>query len=697
MTTTKEKAYIMRKTVISFLLILFVFSGINAQVDRSQRPQPGPAPVIQLGDFERFDLDNGLRVIVVENRQVPVVSFQLALDIDPVMEGDAKGYVSLAGSLLREGTENRSKREIDEQIDFIGASLSTSSTGVFATSLTRHKETLLDIMSDIVLNPSLPEEELERLITQTRSGLATVSTDASSMANNVSRAVVYGPDHPYGENTTMESLENIDIEMIRQYYLDHFKPNVAYLVIVGDIDAGEAREVVNAYFAGWEPGEVPTRTYPTPEPPEGRRVAFADRSGAVQSVVMVTHPVVLPPGHEDAIKVSVMNSILGGGVFSGRLMQNLREDKGYTYGARSSIGTDRLVSRFTARTEVRNEVTDSTVTEILYEMERMINEPVSRHNLEITQNFMTGNFARSLESPRTMANFALNIERYGLPEDYYATYLERLNAVTREDVQEMAAKYLNPGNAYIVVAGNRNEVAETLAPFSALGEVEFYDAFGRPVEDPDILPAPEGYTAETVIENYIEAIGGRERLESIEDMVQEHTARTMGMEIQIKIYQKNPHYYLQKMEMGGMTLTQQLFDGEKAVVVSQMGRQEFTEGAEFDALKSQAVINMEMEYGNYGIEKELLGIETVGGQRAYKLEVNYPGDTQAFDYYCTDTGLKIKTVNPQGSTTFSDYREVEGVLVPHNMSIEAGPQVLEMSLDSIQINSGLDTGLFVIE
>ncbi len=687
----------MRKTVISFLLILFVSVSINAQIDRSQRPQPGPAPVIQLGDFDSFELENGLKVIVVENRQVPVVSFQLTLDIDPVLEGDAKGYVSLAGSLLREGTTNRSKQEIDEGIDFIGGTISTSSTGVFASSLTRHKETLLDLMSDIVLNPSFPEEEMERLITQTRSGLATVSTDASAMANNVSRAAVYGPDHPYGENTTTESLDNIGIEMIKQYYEDHFKPNVAYLVIVGDIDVDGAREVVNNYFAGWEPGEVPARTYSTPEAPEGRRVAFADRSGAVQSVVMVTHPVVLPPGHEDAIKVSVMNSILGGGVFSGRLMQNLREDKGYTYGARSSIGTDRLVSRFTARTEVRNEVTDSTVTEILYEMQRMIHEPVSAQNLDITKNFMTGNFARSLESPRTMANFALNIERYDLPEDYYATYLERLNEVTAEDVRAMAEKYLKPDNSIIVVAGNKNEVAETLIPFSETGEVEFYDAFGRPAEDPDILPAPDGYTAETVIGNYIDALGGRDRLEAIEDMTQELTASTMGMELQIKIYQKTPHYFLQKMEMGGMTLSQQLFDGEKAVVVSQMGRQQFTEGAEFDAMKSQAVMNLEMEYRDYDIEKELLGIETIDGRRAYKLEVTYPGDTQAYDYYCTETGLKIKTLNPQGSTTYSDYREVEGILVAHMLNIEAGPQVLEMRLDNLEINSGIDQGFFVIE
>ncbi len=687
----------MKQIFTSIVLSLFVVFTLSAQIDRSQRPEPGPAPVIQLGEFESFELDNGMKVIVVENRQVPVVSFQLTLDIDPVYEGDAKGYVSMAGSLMREGTTNRSKQEIDETIDFIGGSLSTFSTVMFASSLTRHQETLLDLMSDILLNPSFPEEELERLITQNKSGLATVRNDAGAMANNVSRAVVFGPDHPYGEITTEESLDNINIDQIRQYYHDHFKPNVAYMVIVGDMNANEAREVMETYFGSWEPGDVPTRTYPIPGLPDGRRVAFASRMGAVQSVVMVTHPVVLTPGHEDAIKVSVMNSILGGGAFSGRLMQNLREDKGYTYGARSNIGTDRLVSRFTARTEVRNEVTDSTVNEILREMDRMIYEPVEPGNLELTRNFMTGSFARSLESPRTIANFALNITRYDLPEDYYATYLERLNEVTIEDVQEMAAKYLNTENAIIVVAGNQDEVADKLIPFSATGQVELYDAFGRPVEESELRPVTEGVTIESVIESYLEAMGGRSKLESIRDMTQEMTASTMGMQIQILNYQKAPHYVLQKMQMGGMTLSQQLFDGEKAVVVSQMGRQEFTEGPEFEQMKMQAVMNMEMAYKEYGIEKELLGIEMIDGQPAYKVEVTYPSGNPAFDYYCLDSGLKIKTMSGQGTTTYGDYKEVDGIMVAHQVTQEAGPQILEMKIDQIRFNTGLEDGFFVIE
>ena len=687
----------MKKFSIFSLLTFFLFFSATAELDRSQRPEPGPAPEIQLGEFESFELDNGLQVIVVENRQVPVVSFQLSLDIDPVFEGDAKGYVSLAGSLMSEGTTNRSKQEIDQAIDFIGANLSTSSRGMFASSLTRHQDVLLDLMTDILYNPSFPEEELERLINQNKSGLATVQNDASAMANNVARAVTYGHDHPYGEITTEESLENVDIADIRKYYEDHFKPNVAYLVIVGDMDVDEARELTATWFADWEPGEVPERTFPTPEPPEGRRVAFADRAGAVQSVVAVTHPVVLTPGHEDAIKASVMNSVLGGGAFSGRLMQNLREDKGYTYGARSMLSTDQLVGRFQARTEVRNEVTDSTVTEILHEMERMINEPVDESSLELTKNFMTGSFARSLESPQTIARFARNVLQYDLPDDYYATYLERLEAVTVQDVQEMAARYLKPENAIIVVAGNQNEVAETLIPFSATGEVEFYDAFGRPVVEGELAAAPEGYTAETVIERYIEAIGGRERLESIEDLTQKMTASLEGMEINMNSYQKAPHYLLVKSKMGDMVVSQQLFDGEMAKVQSQMGTQEFTEGMQFDEMKLQAVMNMELHYDEFDIQTELLGVKAVNGRDTYKVELTYPSGNQTQDYYCVETGLKVKSSQMQATSYFSEYKEVEGVMFPHEVRQEAGAQQIDMQLEAVEINTGLEESFFVIE
>ncbi len=695
----------MKKIILSLLFIVFTVITVTAQLDRSQRPEPGPAPEIQLGEFETFSMDNGMQVIVVENRKVPVISFQLTLDIDPVLEGDAKGYVNFAGQLMREGTESRSKEEIDEAIDFLGANLSTSSRGMFASSLTRHKDDLMDLMSDILLNPVFPEEELQRRINQARTGLQSAKTDANTIARNVSSTQVYGYDHPYGEVMTEETLDNISVELLREYYNTYFKPNVAYMVIVGDINKEEARELMNDYFSQWEPGEVPSQTYPTPVPPQGRRVAFAERPGASQSVVSITYPVVLQPGHEDAINVSVMNSILGGGVFSGRLMQNLREDKGYTYGARSNISTDPVVSRFVARTEVRNSVTDSTVVEILHEMDRLINEPVEEEDLDLVKSFMTGQFARSLESPRTMARYALNIERYDLPEDYYATYLERLNAVTVEDVQQMAQKYLKPENAIVVVAGNKEEVPATLEKFSATGEVEIFDEFGQPYVEAELTAVPDGITVQNVLNDYFDAVGGKKNFDKIDDMIQVMTTSIQGMDLTITSYQKAPHHMRVETAMGGNVMSEQIFNGEKAVVTSPMGRQEFTEGPEFEMMKMQAVLNMEMNYEEHGIEKSLLGIEEVDGSPAYKVEVLSPQGQRSLEYYDTQSGLKIRTETPEGFARISDYREVEVEVegkprvfkFPFKVEQQAGPQLMEMTVEEIKINTNIEESRFDID
>lgn len=708
----------MKKIIFYFLFSCLLILNVNAQLDRSQRPEPGPAPTIQLGEFESFTLDNGLKVIVVENRKVPVISWQLTLDVDPYLEGDASGYVDFAGQLMREGTTNRTKQEIDEAVDFIGANLSTYSTGMFASSLTRHKGELLDLMTDVLLNPVFPEEELEKRITQTRTGLQTIKTDGQAIARNVSQTQAYGPDHPYGEIVTEETLDNISVDKLKNYYNTYFKPNVAYLVIVGDIDVDEAKALTSEYFAQWQAGEVPEHNYSTPQPPNGRRVAFAERSGAVQSVVNVTYPVVLTPGHPDAIKVSVMNSVLGGGVFSGRLMQNLREDKGYTYGARSRLSSDELVSRFVASTEVRNSVTDTTVTEILHEMNRLINEPVEKEDLELVKSFMNGSFARSLESSRTIANFALNIARYDLPEDYYATYLERLSTVTAEDVQAMAQKYLKPENAIIVVAGNMKEVPETLTKFAASGEVEFFDAFGRPISPETKKEIPEGVTVETVINNYFDAIGGKEHFRDMQALTQVMKASMMGMDITITSYQKAPNKLRVETAMGGNVMSTQLFDGNKAIVQSPMGNQEFTEGPEFEAMKKQSIMNMELNYKDYGIAKTLTDIETVNDKDAYVVEVTDPSGSTSYEYYDVETGFKIQTESEQGIAEISDYQpleieivgerpgffarlfgakpdvEVVKLMFPRQIKQQAGPQTIELEVVEIMIDEEIEDAKF---
>ena len=250
-----------------------------------------------------------------------------------------------------------------------------------------------------------------------------------------------GKEHPYGQLQTKAHVEAITIDDCKSFYKNYFRPNISYLVIVGDITAAEVKPLVENYFGKWEKGDVPQNEYEQPSADWNTRVAFVNKPGAVQSVINVTYPIDLKPGDQDELTAKVANAILGGGVFSGRLMQNLREDKAFTYGARSSIRSRKLVGSFNASASVRNEVTDSAITEFMYELNRMSSEKVTPEELSLVKNNMNGTFALSLENAQTIARFALNTERYNLPADYHETYLEKLAAITVEDIERVAKVY----------------------------------------------------------------------------------------------------------------------------------------------------------------------------------------------------------------------------------------------------------------
>ena len=669
---------------------------------RSSAPDAGPAREIKLGEYTSFDLDNGLKVIVVENHKIPRVSYQLSLNNDPIVEGDQAGYVSMAGNLMSTGTTNKTKAEIDEAVDFIGASLNTSGGGVFASSLKKHSDKLLEIMTDVLYNPSFPVEEFEKMKTQTLSGLANVKTNPDAMVGNVSSVLNYGKDHPYGEVQNESHVKNMTIEKCKSYYNDYFKPNNAYLVIVGDITPEEAKADAEKYFGSWESGDIPENTYKAPVPPTGTNVAFANKDGAVQSVIRITYPVDLKPGADDLVKARVMNNILGGGIFSGRLMQNLREDKAYTYGARSALSSDELVGNFRAFASVRNEVTDSSVIQFLYELNRLRDEPVSAEDLQLVKNSMGGSFARSLESPQTIASFARNTYRFNLPKDYYQTYLQRLDAVTIADVQAMAQKYIQPDNCYIVVAGSKDEVAENLKQFDSDGEIDFFDAFGNKLEMMDAA-LPEGLAGMKLVSDFINALGGMEKLKGVKTAVTKMSMEVMGQKASMEMGQKDNTMFYSEMSMAGQIMQEQRFDGTKATVAGMGQKQTITDEAALADMRDQAVTFGQLKYMDEGYELAIKGVEDVEGEKAYKLEVTKPSGKKSYEFYSVKSGLLVRNVSnqagPQGETTIttdmSDYKEVSGIMFPHTITINgAMPMPLVMKVDSYEINGPIPADKF---
>lgn len=675
----------------------------NSESFRSKVPSAGPAPTIKIGKANTFKLDNGLQVIVVENHKIPSVSFQLSLKNDQIREFDKVGYISMAGDLLGRGTTTKTKADIDEAIDFIGGSLNTYGSGMFASSLTKHMPTLLEVMTDVLYNPSMPDEELQKIKKQTLTGLAANETDPNAISSNVRAKVMYGGDHPYGEIQKAENVEAITIEDCRDYVAKYFIPNNAYLVIVGDISVSQAEDVAQKYFGKWQKRPYKPYRVKKVEKPTSRNVVFANKDGAVQSVVNVSYPLDLLPGTPDVIPARVMNTILGGGA-TGRLFLNIREDKGYTYGAYSSLSSDRLVGSFNASASVRNEVTDSTVIEFIKELERIRDEPVDAELLENTKSFMTGSFARSLESPQTIARFALNIFRNELPEDYYETYLQKLNAVTVADVQAMAQKYIKPDEAFIFVVGSKDDVAESLVQFDADGKVDFYDAFGDPIiADKTVIPGD--LTGTQVIEDYVNAIGGKTKIASVKSLVSKMSADVMGQSIVIETKVADG-----KLAMitgnGQMVFSTQVFNGEKAQISAMGNKQTFTEGPEFEAMKSQASICPQLAYLMNGTSIELKGSETVNGVSAYKIMVTKAGGEKVTEYYSIDDGLLIRSVgtqkSPQGEVTVTsdmeDYKDFGGIMFPTTTTISGMmPVALKMKVDDITLNSELDPETFTIK
>ena len=677
----------MKKILVYLIPLVLLTAPAVAQLDRSKAPEPGPAPEIHLGEYESFTLKNGLKVFVVQNDKLPRVAFNLLIDRDPILEGDKAGYVNATGELLRRGTTNRSKEQLDEEIDFIGANISTSSTGVFASSLSKHKEKLVELMADVVLNPAFPQEELDKIIKQTKSGLAASKENAQAIAANVQAALLYGKDHPYGEITTEETVENIALEDAKEYYQTYFKPNVAYLAIVGDISKKEAKKLVKKAFGKWEKGQVPAHEYPDPQGPDETVVALVDRPTAVQSVVHIMNPIELEPGQEEVITGRVMNEILGGG--DARLFKNLREDKGYTYGAYSSLSSDELVGKFTANASVRNAVTDSAVVEFMKELHNMRKGTVSQEELDAAKNYITGSFARSLESPQTIASFALNIERFGLDQDYYRNYLKKIAAVSPEEIQAVAQKYIQPEQSYIMVVGNADEVKEGLGKF---GEIEMYDIYGNKQEAMEAGEVDPGQ----IINRYIEALGGKEKLNEVENITTVVSLSLNGMELTNTTTKKGGDKYLNSTKMGEQEMSRIVYnDGQGKMHAN--GQSMPLPPQQAKALQYEVFAFPEVHYQELGFEMEVKGVTKVNGKDAYQLVLKSPEGEKSMHYYDVESGLKLKMEAPTANVEFMDYQEKDGIMYPGKFKLMTPQGALEGELVSVKVNEELPDELFNLE
>lgn len=690
---------ILKHTLIGLALLTTATVGVAQKLDRSKLPVDAPAPQIKIGKPETFTLPNGLKVFVVENHKLPRVAVNLVLDREPILEGAKVGTASFAGQLLMNGTKTRTKAQLDEEVDFIGADLSTSPTGAFGRALSKNAGKLFELMSDVVLNPAFPQAELDKLKKQTKSALASQKDNPNAIATKVANVVMFGKNHPYGEQQTEQTVDNITLADVQNYYNTYFRPNIGYLAVVGDITPAQAKTLVEKAFGGWQRGDVPKPTYPAPAPIAKTKIALVDRPASVQSVVSVVYPVMLKPYSPETILASVMNDILGGS--EARLFNNLREKHGYTYGAYSNLQGDRLVGRFRAGASVRNAVTDSSVAEIMNELNAISTKPVTAEELKQTKNAFGGNFIFTLEDPQTVANFAINTARYNLPEDFFPNYLKYVDAITEADVANAGRQFIRPNNAVIVVVGKASEIADKLKRF---GEIEYFDNQGNRVEAPKAAAAvPVGMTAQQVFDKYIAAIGGKDALMKVQDMTTQMSTEMQGTAILMTRKAKAPNKSSMTVTAMGTEMMKVVNDGQAAARSGRMGNAKL-EGKELEQSLAQSGLFPELRYAENKVTSTLEGSEKVDGKDAYRVKNTTPGGATWTDFYDAQTGLKVQTSTvqrgPQGEMVmnvgYGDYKPVNGVQIPHTIRQPMGPATMTLTVDKVEVNKGLKDSEFTV-
>lgn len=454
----------------------------NTEDFRRTAPQPLAARTLNLPTPVETTLSNGLRVVMLENKNLPLVSFRLAFRTGSASDPrDIPGLTDMVGGLLTEGTQTRTSQQISEQVARLGATLtadaSADSIVVAASALKNYTDQILDLMADVTLRPSFPESEIALAKQNTKQGLTLQRSQAAFLAGERFSKVVYG-DNPYAVvSTTPEAVDRMTRENLLAHYRQTFVPNNAVLIIAGDFDGNEMKRKIENTFgeAKWKRGTPLSVNFPAPPVRNVKAIYVVDRPGSQQSNIVIGN-VALKRNNPDYFPVLVMNTVLGANA-SSRLFMNLREAKGYTYGAYSNTDTRREAGTFRASAEVRTPVTGDSLKEFFYELNRIRTDVVGDKELTDAKAYLTGVFPIRLETQEGIVGQLLQIKLYDLPANYLQTYRDEINKVTAKDVQRVAQKYLTPDQAAIVIVGDYAKIIDQIKPYAAA--VEVYDSNGN--------------------------------------------------------------------------------------------------------------------------------------------------------------------------------------------------------------------------
>jgi predicted Zn-dependent peptidase len=453
-------------------------------LDRSKVPALGPPPKVSLPPIVTRQLPNGLKLMVVEQHELPLADFVLVIGSGGTMDPAAKGGVAnLTSSMLTEGTTSRSALEIADQVAFLGIGLNAGSSWDAATinlhTPTSQLDSALALFSDVVLHPAFRTEDFERVRKNRLTSLVQLKDRPTAIADQAYAAILYGSNHPYGHNLlgTEASITGMSAADLQSFYKTNFIPNNSTLIVVGDVTPDQVEKKIAALFSGWQRGSVSPFTFSDAPKAGPTTVYLVDKPGAAQSSFRIGS-IGVPRSTKDYFALNVMNTILGG-TFTSRLMQNLRETHGYTYGARSRFDMRQSAGPFTASAEVVAAKTDSGLVEFMKEL-NAIRDTVPTVELNKAKRFLQLSMPSDFETTQQIANQLIPVVLYGLPLDYYNNYVSNIENITQADVQRVARQYINPASLAIVIVGDRKSIETGLKAVNA-GPITIRDFFGQPI------------------------------------------------------------------------------------------------------------------------------------------------------------------------------------------------------------------------
>ncbi|MEP6857064.1 MAG: pitrilysin family protein [Gemmatimonadales bacterium] len=452
--------------------------------DRTKPPELGPPPRVALPPIVTRELPNGLKLMIVEQHELPLADFVLLVGSGSTTDPISKtGVANLTSAMLREGTATRKSLEIADQIAFLGINLSPSSSWESSTlslhTPTAQLDSALALFADVALHPSFPANEFERIRKSRLTDLIRLKDQGPAIANLAFPAIIYGSGHPYGAATlgTETSVKSLSVTDLQNYYQANFKPNNATLIIVGDVSPSQIEQKINAVFGGWQRGDVSPLTYADPPKAGTTTIYLIDKPGAAQSSFRIG-AVGVPRSTKDYFALSVMNTILGGS-FSSRLNQNLRETRGYTYGASTRFDMRRAAGPFSASAEIVAAKTDSALLEFMKEL-NAIRQTVPPTELSRAKRFLQLQLPGNFETTQDIAFQLVPVALYGLPLDYYNNYVQNIEAVTQADVARVAQQYINPGSLAVVIVGDRKSIEPGLKAIN-VAPIVIRDMSGQPI------------------------------------------------------------------------------------------------------------------------------------------------------------------------------------------------------------------------